>query len=150
MSERAINVGAAVDGCDLVGSAAMRCQCLGHKELRRAYHRQWAQRGSTTHGRRADYLKGCRCAACADANKAYVSARRAGLRQCDTKREVAQFVPGQKAPGRPVSDVVIDSRYAPPSDSYWTRLDRDGFSNYCRSQYTRMSASKFAVVAVED
>jgi len=137
MSERrvAINVGAKVEGCDRVGSQAMRCKCSGHLELRRAYHRAWAQRGSETHGRRADYLRGCRCAVCSKANADYISAKRSRLRQSDTHREIAPFVPRDGAP---------------PADSYWTRLDRVGFSAYCEQQYkSRMSNSKFANVVLE-
>lgn len=152
MSERrvAINVGAKVEGCDRVGSQAMRCKCSGHLELRRAYHRAWAQRGSETHGRRADYLRGCRCALCSKANVDYISAKRSRLRQSDTHREIAPFVPRDGATLRPSHDITLPSRLAPPADSYWTRLDQGGFSAYCEAQYkSRMSNSKFANVVLE-
>lgn len=148
MRERrvAINVGARVDGCEFSGAAAMRCPCAGHVELRRAYHRAWAQRGSETHGRRADYLRGCKCAACVQANADYVQGRRKALRQCDTRREIAPYVPKGDQPARTTRDILLRSKLAAPEDSYWTRLDQGGFTAYCEQQYrTRMSNSKHAI-----
>lgn len=93
----AINVGAPVEGCPHVGRAAYRCPCLGHKLLRQAYHREWQHRGSQTHGRRADYMRGCRCPLCTQAHAVYCAAHRVRSSRSAEDRHAAMVVHGTRS-----------------------------------------------------
>lgn len=126
------------------------------------------------HGSVERWRAGCACVPCQHARAAHTADRR-GLRarvvaavreahvetlfsgtvlsvagekyrQSESNREMVPFVVGQTpAATRCVSDVVIDAKLAAPRDSWWTRLDQDGFTAVAQGEYLhRMRHSKFA------